>query len=97
MAAYYPVIVVGGDTMGTAAWDLGQRGIPALVLQQFGHVQEFGSHGGHTRVIRHAYAEGSHYVPLVLRADALWEDLEAESGQQLLHRSDVLELAASGA
>lgn len=97
MATHYPVIVVGGGTMGTAtAWALGRRGIPALVLEQFGHIHGFGSHSGHTRVIRHAYAEGAHYVPLVLRADALWEELEAESGQKLLHRSGVLDLAKPG-
>lgn len=80
-----PVIIVGGGTMGTAAaWASAKRGVRALVLEQFQHVHTKGSHGGHTRVIRHAYAEGAHYVPLVLRADALWQELDAESGQRLL-------------
>jgi glycine/D-amino acid oxidase-like deaminating enzyme len=91
----FQVIVVGGGTMGTAAaWALGKRGVRALVLEQFKHVHPFGSHGGHTRVIRYAYAEGAHYVPLVLRADELWRELEVESGRQLVFRSGVLELAA---
>ncbi len=55
-----------------------------------------GSHGGDTRVIRHAYAESPEYVPLVLRADALWQELEAETGQQVLIRCGGLELAAPG-
>ena len=91
------VIVLGGGTMGTAAgWALGKRGVRALVLEQFRHVHAFGSHGGRTRVIRHAYSEGSHYVPLVLAADALWCALEEESGQRLLHRTGVLELGVPG-
>jgi monomeric sarcosine oxidase len=83
--------------MGTAAaWALGRRGLTSLVLEQFQHVHTMGSHGGDTRVIRHAYAESPEYVPLVLRADALWQELEAETGQQILIRCGGLELAAPG-
>ena len=94
---HYPVIVVGGGTMGTAAaWALGHRAVPALVLEQFGHVHTMGAHSGQTRIIRHAYAEGPSYVPLVRRADALWLELEAETGTQVLHRTGGLDLAAPG-
>jgi monomeric sarcosine oxidase len=90
----YSVIVVGGGTMGTAAaWELGKRGERALVFEQFRHVHAMGAHGGQTRVIRHAYAEGADYIPLVLRADALWEELEAEAGTKVLHRVGALELS----
>jgi monomeric sarcosine oxidase len=93
----YDVIVIGGGTMGTAAgWELGKRGVRALVLEQFGHVHPFGAHGGRTRVIRHAYAEGPEYVPLVQRADQLWLELEEETGTRILVRSGGLELAAPG-
>jgi monomeric sarcosine oxidase len=94
---HYDVIVLGGGTMGTAAaWALGRRGLNTLVLEQFQHVHAMGSHGGDTRVIRHAYAESPEYVPLVLRADELWQDLEAESGGTVLIRGGGLELAAPG-
>ena len=83
--------------MGTAAaWALGKRGLRTLVLEQFQHVHDQGSHGGETRVIRHAYAESPEYVPLVRRADQLWQDLEAKTGEQILIRSGGLELAAPG-
>jgi monomeric sarcosine oxidase len=96
-ARVYDVIVLGGGTMGTAAaWELGKRGVRALVLERFQHVHSFGAHGGKTRIIRHAYAEGADYVPLVLRADQLWQELEAESGERVLIRSGGLELAAPG-
>jgi monomeric sarcosine oxidase len=95
---HYSVIVVGGGTMGTAAaWALGRRGERAVVLEQFGHIHGMGAHGGQTRVIRHAYAEGADYIPLVLRADELWQELEAEAGITVLHRVGALELStASG-
>lgn len=58
------VIVVGGGTMGTAAgWALARRGHSVIVLEQFQHIHTFGSHGGHTRIFRHAYFEGPAYVP----------------------------------
>ncbi|MEA2528763.1 MAG: sarcosine oxidase, partial [Thermomicrobiales bacterium] len=84
---HYSVIVIGGGTMGTAAaWELGKRGERAIVFEQFGHVHTMGAHSGQTRVIRHAYAEGAGYIPLVLRADELWEELEAEARIKVLHR-----------
>jgi monomeric sarcosine oxidase len=55
-----------------------------------------GSHGGKTRIIRHAYAEGSDYVPLVQRADALWHELEAATGTHFLTRTGCLDIAAPG-
>jgi N-methyl-L-tryptophan oxidase len=95
--AHYEVIVAGGGTMGTAAaWELGKRGVQALVLEQFQHVHPFGAHSGDTRIIRHAYAEGVEYVPLALRADDLWTELEAATGKRVLHRVGALELSAPG-
>jgi sarcosine oxidase len=91
------IVVLGGGTMGTAAaWALGKRGLQSVVLEQFRHVHDQGSHGGETRVIRHAYAESPEYVPLVRRADELWRELEATTGEQVLVRSGGLELAAPG-
>jgi monomeric sarcosine oxidase len=93
----FDVIIIGGGTMGTAAaWALARQGQRALVLEQFQHVHSFGSHSGETRIIRHAYAESPEYVPLVQRADQLWQDLEEESGERILIRSGGLELAAPG-
>ncbi len=93
----YDVIVLGAGTMGTAtAWALAKRDVRAVVLEQYAHVHSLGSHGGQTRVIRHAYAEGEDYVPVVRRADELWLALEEESGQRLLVRTGGLDLAAPG-
>ncbi len=94
---HYPVIVVGGGTMGSgAAWALAKRGVRALVLEQFSHVHSFGSHSGRIRIIRQAYAESPEYVPLARHADALWCRLEEEVGRQILFRTGGLDMAAPG-
>lgn len=91
------VIILGGGTMGTAAaWALGRRGVSSVVLEQFHHIHDKGSHSGDTRVIRHAYAESPEYVPLVQRADELWQELEGLSGETILIRCGGLEFAAPG-
>jgi sarcosine oxidase len=46
---------------------------------------EQGSSHGVTRIIRLAYYEHPSYVPLLRRAYELWRELEAVSGEQLLH------------
>ncbi len=93
----WDVIVLGGGTMGTAAaWALSARGVSVLVLEQFGHIHALGSHGGGTRMFRHAYAEGAEYVPLMFHADNLWVSLENELGTSIVHRSGILEMDAPG-
>ena len=55
-----------------AALDLARRGASVTVLERHDIGHDLGSHSGFTRVIRHAYNEGAHYVPLVQEADAAW-------------------------
>lgn len=93
----FDVIVLGGGTMGLAcAWELAKRGRRAIVLEQFDFVHDRGAHSGQTRIFRHAYAEGAEYIPMVLRAERLWSDLEAEAGMTILHRVGGLEMAGPG-
>src|SRR5665811_1795795 len=59
------LLVLGGGAMGTAAgWAAANRGLSVRVLERFGHIHDFGSHSGITRIFRHAYAEGVDYVPV---------------------------------
>ena len=86
------VTVVGGGTMGLAsAWALARRGARVEVFERFGHVHALGSHGGHTRVFRHAYHEGADYVELVNHADREWSALAERRGEALLVRCGLLE------
>ncbi len=89
----FDVAVLGAGTMGSAVADhLSRRGLRVAAFEQFGIVHEMGSHGGSTRIIRHAYHESPDYVPLVLRSDDLWLELEAATGSRLLIRTGGIDL-----
>ncbi|MFL6059224.1 MAG: N-methyl-L-tryptophan oxidase [Rubrobacteraceae bacterium] len=71
--------------MGSAAaYQLAGRGQRVLGLERFSPAHDRGSSHGRSRIIRQAYFEGSEYVPLLLRAYELWEQLEEETGQRLM-------------
>ncbi|XBS71193.1 N-methyl-L-tryptophan oxidase [Acerihabitans sp. KWT182] len=89
----YDLIIVGSGSVGSAAGFYGtEAGLNVLMIDAAFPPHRGGSHHGDTRIIRHAYGEGKKYVPLVLRAQTLWEELAARSGNTLFHRSGVLNL-----
>lgn len=91
------VLVIGGGAMGTAAgWAIARRGQRVRVLEQFDHVNNLASHGGISRIFRHAYAEGADYVPWALESDALWHALQDRAGTSIIHRIGCLDMAAPG-
>ncbi|MFC5649582.1 N-methyl-L-tryptophan oxidase [Paenibacillus solisilvae] len=82
----YDVIVIGLGSMGsTTAYQLAKRGQRVLGLERFGSPHDQGSHHGGSRIIRQAYFEDPAYVPLLLRAYELWEEIERESGTNILN------------
>ena len=81
----YDVIVVGLGGMGSsAAYHLAGRGKKVLGLERYAPAHDKGSSHGESRIIRQAYFEGAEYVPLLMRAYELWEELEAETGEDLM-------------
>ena len=81
----YDAIVVGLGGMGSAtAYQLAGRGKRVLGLEQFSPAHDKGSSHGRSRIIRQAYFEDPAYVPLLLRAYELWEQLEEETGKELM-------------
>lgn len=97
MIATYEVGIIGIGTMGsTAIFHLARRGYRVIAFEQFRPVHDFGSHSGRTRIIRQAYHESPDYVPLVLRADELWCELEKSSGHPLLIRTGGIDLGPQG-
>lgn len=79
------VAVVGAGTMGTMTlWRLARAGITALGFEQYTIGYDRSAAGGESRIFRTAYREGPQYVPALLRAQQLWRELEAETGQDLL-------------
>lgn len=89
----WDVIVVGlGGVGSSAAFHLASRGHRVLGLEQFSAGHCYGSSHGKTRVIRQAYFEHVSYVPLLRRAYELWGELEQAVGQQLFHRTGLVEI-----
>lgn len=89
----YDVAIIGAGTMGSAAaYHLTKRGKRVIVFEKFHVVHDSGSHSGRTRIIRHAYFESPDYVPLVLRADQLWQEIESITGTRLLIRTGGLDM-----
>lgn len=90
---HYDVIVIGAGSMGMAAgYFLSKSGKKTLLIDSFNPPHNKGSHHGETRIIRHAYGEGEKYVPLALKAQELWYDLEKLTGKQLFLQTGVLNM-----
>jgi len=79
----------------SAGYELAARGAKTLLIDAFDPPHNMGSHHGEPRLIRHAYHGGDTYVKMALRADERWLTLEKETGQKLLERSGVLNMAES--
>lgn len=94
----YDAIVLGLGGMGSAAaYHLAKRGYRVLGLDAHERGHALGSSHGETRMIREAYAESPEYVPLVQRAYALWRELEAETGTDLLTITGGIGIRPDGA
>ena len=91
----FDVIVIGAGVIGAAAaWRLAGRA-STLLLEQHPFLHELGSSHGGSRIFRHAYEEREH-VRLAVAADGLWGELEAATGERLLHRCGGLDLGTAG-
>lgn len=76
----YDVIVIGLGGMGSAAaYHLAARGQRVLGLEKFTPAHDKGSSHGGSRIIRQSYFEDPAYVPLLLRAYELWDELAKDS------------------
>jgi monomeric sarcosine oxidase len=78
------VAVVGSGLLGSAtAWALAARGVPALLLEQFGLGHARGSSHGATRIFRLSHPEPG-YVRMAVLAGEAWARLAWEAGEQLV-------------
>ena len=85
MEGVFDVIVVGLGAMGSAAaYHLSKQNTKVLGLEAFIPAHDKGSSHGESRIIRQAYFEDPAYVPLVLRAYELWDELQDESNEEIL-------------
>ncbi|MQA06087.1 MAG: FAD-dependent oxidoreductase [Streptosporangiales bacterium] len=72
-----------GTVGSQAMWRLAARGAEVVGFDRFAPGHDRSGAGGDTRIFRFAASEGAEYVPLLRHADALWRQLERESGRQL--------------
>jgi len=92
----FDAIVIGCGAMGSATLlELARRGLRAVGLDRFPPGHHRGSSHGSTRIIRRAYFEHPHYVPLVERAYEAWRALEARCHQTLLVPCGLLQVGPS--
>ncbi|MBV8525975.1 MAG: FAD-dependent oxidoreductase, partial [Acetobacteraceae bacterium] len=93
----YDVIVAGLGGMGSAAaFHLARRGARVLGLERFDIGHSLGSSHGLTRIIRLAYHEGAHYVPLLRRAYENWREAERLFGERLLFVTGSIDAGPEG-
>ena len=91
------VIVVGSGVIGSAAaWRLARAGHRVRLLEQFSLGHELGSSHGPSRMIRLAYEEPE-YAILGREAFRLWDELQEESGEALLHLTGGLDVGTPDA
>ncbi|MCO6512107.1 MAG: N-methyl-L-tryptophan oxidase [Aridibacter famidurans] len=92
----YDVIVAGLGAMGSATlYQLARSGVKVLGIDRFDPPHDLGSSHGETRITRSAIGEGEEFVPLVLRSNGIWSELEQATGNELLKKTGLL-IFASG-
>lgn len=88
------VVVVGLGVAGSAVLRHAARlGAAAIGIDRHRPPHDRGSSHGASRITRLAIGEGHEYVPLVQRSHALWRELEAETGMQLMRTTGGLVIA----
>src|SRR4051812_39607777 len=84
------VVIVGAGTFGASlAWWLARGGERVTLVDQFEPGDRRASSGGETRLFRCAHGDAADYTAMAWRAGALWRELEAEAGEELLVQSGV--------
>jgi sarcosine oxidase len=98
MSSCPDILVAGLGAVGSAAlYQSAKLGARVIGIDRFAPPHDQGSSHGDTRITRQAIGEGREFVPLVLRSDEIWEQLEAESGHTLVTRNGGLVLASPNA
>ncbi|MEC7696427.1 MAG: N-methyl-L-tryptophan oxidase [Planctomycetota bacterium] len=89
----FDVIVIGCGVIGSAAFQaFASAGLRVLGVDRCQPPHDKGSSHGQSRIIRQAYFEHPDYVPLLRRAYRGWRELEAQTGETLLHQVGLLQV-----
>jgi sarcosine oxidase len=89
------ILVIGLGAVGSAALrHAAKLKAHVIGIDRFAPPHDRGSSHGDTRITRQAIGEGREYVPLALRSNEIWEELEAATGRSLLTRCGCLILSS---
>ncbi|MCO7572606.1 N-methyl-L-tryptophan oxidase [Pseudomonas chlororaphis] len=92
----FDVVVVGLGAIGAATlYQLAKRGVKVAGIDRFAPPHDQGSSHGDTRITRQAVGEGAAYVPLAIRSQQIWRELEAELDVPLFEQCGVMVMTAS--
>jgi sarcosine oxidase len=98
MAEIIDIIVLGLGANGSSAlYHLSKTNKKILGIDRFTPPHSFGSSHGESRIIRQAYHESPVYVPFVLEAYNLWDEIEALAGEKLLLKTGGIMLGTEDA
>ena len=87
----FDAIVLGLGAHGSSAiYHFSKNNTKVCGIDKFVPPHAFGSSHGQSRIIRQAYHESPMYVPLVMEAYKLWNELENVSGKKLLLKTGGL-------
>ena len=90
------LLILGLGAVGSAAlYQATKLGARCIGIDRFSPPHDRGSSHGDTRITRQAIGEGKVFVPLVLRSNEIWEQLESKTGRSLMVRNGCLVLASA--
>ncbi|MCD2138075.1 N-methyl-L-tryptophan oxidase [Salinicoccus halitifaciens] len=91
------MIIVGAGAMGmSSGYYLSEKGLKVLMVDAYDPPHAHGSHGGDTRLIRHAVGEGLHYIPLALRSQEMWNELQEHSEDEIFRETGIINFGYEG-
>jgi sarcosine oxidase len=97
MAIIADIAVIGLGAVGSGAlYQSAKLGAKVVGLDRFRPPHDQGSSHGETRITRQAIGEGREFVPLVLRSNEIWDELESATGRDLITRNGGLILGSPG-
>jgi sarcosine oxidase len=96
MAETFDVIVLGLGAAGSSAlYQLSKSGKKICGIDQYTPPHSLGSSHGESRITRQAYHENPLYVPFIMKAYELWDELAIASGRTLFRRTGGIMLGAA--
>ncbi len=80
----------------SAGYYLSQKDLSVLMIDADDPPHPHGSHGGDTRLIRHAVGEGPQYIPLALRSQEMWDELQTLTDDEIFRQIGILNFGYKG-